>query len=262
MRIGKGENPLDATPVHPESYEIAQGVLTQLGMSLDDLRNKATLETAKAKLQMVNVEELAKQLDAGVPTVRDIVEALQKPGRDPREDLPAPMTRKQIASLEDMQVGTVVKGTVHNVVDFGAFVDIGVKINGLLHKSEFCAYHEHPSDVLAVGDIIEVEIISVDAKRNRIGLSMKREKPKHLNRQGHRRNGDGNPRRDTPRKDGQQPKGERQQGRSSNNAKDVRSGSGNPKRDRNKNNRGKGQEKEQDLGALLQQWADRGGRKR
>ena len=231
-------------------------------MSLDDLRNKATLETAKAKLQMVNVEELAKQLDAGVPTVRDIVEALQKPGRDPREDLPAPMTRKQIASLEDMQVGTVVKGTVHNVVDFGAFVDIGVKINGLLHKSEFCAYHEHPSDVLAVGDIIEVEIISVDAKRNRIGLSMKREKPKHLNRQGHRRNGDGNPRRDTPRKDGQQPKGERQQGRSSNNAKDVRSGSGKPKRDRNKNNRGKGQEKEQDLGALLQQWADRGGRKR
>lgn len=262
LRIGKGENPLDATPVHPESYEIAQGVLTQLGMSLEDLRDKATLETAKAKLQAVNVEELAKQLDAGVPTVRDIVEALQKPGRDPREDLPAPMTRKQIMSLEDIQVGTVVKGTVHNVVDFGAFVDFGVKINGLLHKSEFCAYHEHPSDVLAVGDIIEVEIISVDAKRNRIGLSMKREKPKDPNRQGHRRNGDGNPRRDTPRKDGQQPKDERQQGRNSKNVKDVRSGSGNPKRDRNKNNRGKGQEKEQDLGALLQQWADRGGRKR
>ena len=260
LRIGKGENPLDATPVHPESYEIAQGVLTQLGMSLEDLRDKGTLETAKAKLQAVDVEELAKQLDAGVPTVRDIVEALQKPGRDPREDLPAPMTRKQIASLEDMQVGTVVKGTVHNVVDFGAFVDFGVKINGLLHKSEFCAYHEHPSDVLAVGDIIEVEIISVDAKRNRIGLSMKREKPKDLNRQGHRRNGDGNPRRDTQHKNNQQQKGERQQGRNSKNVKDIRSGSGNPMRDRN--NRGKRQEKEQDLGALLQQWADRGGRKR
>ena len=256
LRIGKGENPLDATPVHPESYEIAQGVLTQLGMSLEDLRDKATLETAKSKLQAVNVEELAKQLKAGVPTVRDIVEALQKPGRDPREDLPAPMTRKQIMSLEDIQVGTVVKGTVHNVVDFGAFVDFGVKINGLLHKSEFCAYHEHPSDVLAVGDIIEVEIISVDAKRNRIGLSMKREKPKDPNRQGHRRNGTGNARRDTQHKNGEQQTGERQQ------ARNPKSSKGNPMRDRNKGNGGKRREKEQDLGALLQQWADRGGRKR
>ena len=256
LRIGKGENPLDATPVHPESYEIAQGVLTQLGMSLEDLRDKAMLETAKAKLQAVDVEELAKQLDAGVPTVRDIVEALQKPGRDPREDLPAPMTRKQIMSLEDIQVGTVVKGTVHNVVDFGAFVDFGVKINGLLHKSEFCAYHEHPSDVLAGGDSIEVEIISVDAKRNRIGLSMKREKPKDPNRQGHKRNGVGNTRRDTQTKNGQQPKGERQESRNLKNSK------GNPMRARNKGNGGKRREKEQDLGALLQQWADRGGRKR
>ena len=225
-------------------------------MSLEDLRDKAMLETAKAKLQAVDVEELAKQLDAGVPTVRDIVEALQKPGRDPREDLPAPMTRKQIMSLEDIQVGTVVKGTVHNVVDFGAFVDFGVKINGLLHKSEFCAYHEHPSDVLAVGDIIEVEIISVDAKRNRIGLSMKREKPKDPNRQGHKRNGVGNIRRDTQTKNGQQQKGERQESRNLKNSK------GNPMRDRNKGNGGKRREKEQDLGALLQQWADRGGRKR
>ena len=256
LRIGKGENPLDATPVHPESYEIAQGVLAQLGMSLEDLRNKATLETAKAKLQAVDVESLAKQLEAGVPTVRDIVEALQKPGRDPREDLPAPMTRKQIMSLEDIQVGTVVKGTVHNVVDFGAFVDFGVKINGLLHKSEFCGRQEHPSDVLAVGDIIEVEIISVDAKRNRIGLSMKREKPKDPNRQGHKRNGDGNTRRYTQHKNGEQQKGERHQVRNSKNSK------GNPVRDRNKGNGGSRREKEQDLGALLQQWADRGGRKR
>ena len=139
----------------------------------------------------------------------------------------------------------MVKGTVHNVVDFGAFVDFGVKINGLLHKSEFCAYHEHPSDVLAVGDIIEVEIISVDAKRNRIGLSMKRKKPKDPNHQGHRRNGRGNFLQETKNKKGQQ-----------------QNGSGNPMRDRNKGNRGKRQEKEQDLGALLQQWADRGGRKR
>ena len=245
--------------MHPESYVVAQGVLAHLGMTLEDLRNKETLAKAKEKLQAVDVEALAQQLEAGVPTVRDIVEALQKPGRDPREDLPAPMTRKQIASLEDMQVGTVVKGTVHNVVDFGAFVDIGVKINGLLHKSEFCARHEHPSDVLAVGDIIEVEIISVEPKRNRIGLSMKREKPKDPNRQGHRRNGDGNPRRDTPCKDGQQQRGERQQERNRNNLKDTRNGSGHPMRDRN--NRGNRQEKERDLSALLQQWADRGGRR-
>ena len=257
LRIGKGENPLDATPVHPESYEIAQGVLAQLGMSLEDLRNTETLAKAKEKLQAVDVEALANELEAGVPTVRDIVEALQKPGRDPREDLPAPMTRKQIMSLEDIQVGTVVKGTVHNVVDFGAFVDFGVKINGLLHKSEFCGRQEHPSDVLAVGDIIEVEIISVDAKRNRIGLSMKREKPKHTNRPVRQRGGGGNSPRDKQHKD------DRKQNRyKKDNSGTAQGGARKPHRDTHKGNGGKRHEKDQDLGALLQQWADRGGRKR
>ena len=254
LRIGKGENPLDATPVHPESYEIAQGVLAQLGMSLEDLRNKETLAKVKEKLQAVDVEALANELEAGVPTVRDIVEALQKPGRDPREDLPAPMTRKQIMSLEDIQVGTVVKGTVHNVVDFGAFVDFGVKINGLLHKSEFCGRQEHPSDVLAVGDIIEVEIISVDAKRNRIGLSMKREKPKHTNRPVRQRGGDGNSPRDKQHNDERKP--------ARDNSGTAQGGARKPYRDTHKGNGGKRHEKDQDLGALLQQWADRGGRKR
>lgn len=257
LRIGKGENPLDATPVHPESYEIAQGVLAQLGMSLEDLRNKETLAKAKEKLQAVDVEALANQLEAGVPTVRDIVEALQKPGRDPREDLPAPMTRKQIMSLEDIQVGTVVKGTVHNVVDFGAFVDFGVKINGLLHKSEFCGRQEHPSDVLAVGDIIEVEIISVDAKRNRIGLSMKREKPKHTNRPVRQRGGDGNSPRDKQHNDERKPTRHKKD-----NSGTAQGGARKPHRDTHKGNGGKRHEKDQDLGALLQQWADRGGRKR
>ena len=257
LRIGKGENPLDATPVHPESYEIAQGVLAQLGMSLEDLRNKETLAKAKEKLQAVDVETLANQLEAGVPTVRDIVEALQKPGRDPREDLPAPMTRKQIMSLEDIQVGTVVKGTVHNVVDFGAFVDFGVKINGLLHKSEFCGRQEHPSDVLAVGDIIEVEIISVDAKRNRIGLSMKREKPKHTNRPVRQRGGDGNSLRDKQHNYERKPARHKKD-----NSGAAQGGARKPHRDTHKGNGGKRHEKEQDLGALLQQWADRGGRKR
>lgn len=173
LRIKDSENPLDNTPVHPESYELAETIIKNLGFELADLNDKAKLADFHTKLALVNAEDIAKELDAGVPTVRDILEALAKPGRDPREDLPAPMTRKHIMSLEDVKVGTVVKGTVHNVVDFGAFVDFGLKVNGLLHRSEFCRRNEHPSDVLAVGDIIEAEIISVEPKRNRIGLSMK-----------------------------------------------------------------------------------------
>ena len=257
LRIGSGENPLDATPVHPESYEVAQGVLDSLGLTLEDLRNKATLESAKAKLQAVDVDSLAASLEAGVPTVRDIVEALQKPGRDPREDLPAPMTRKQIVSLEDIEVGTVVKGTVHNVVDFGAFVDFGVKINGLLHKSEFCARHEHPSDILAVGDIIEVEIISVEPKRNRIGLTMKREKPKDPNRKGPRRQAIGNPLRDRNNHSEEQNKQRNAANKSKNREGNASEKRNKPQR-KSKQNRN---ETTKDLGALLQQWADRGGRR-
>lgn len=173
LRIKDSQNPLDNTPVHPESYDLAETIIKNLGFTLVELNDKAKLADFHTKLALVNAEDVAKELDAGVPTVRDILEALAKPGRDPREDLPAPMTRKHIMSLEDVKVGTVVKGTVHNVVDFGAFVDFGLKVNGLLHRSEFCRRNEHPSDVLAVGDIIEAEIISVEPKRNRIGLSMK-----------------------------------------------------------------------------------------
>lgn len=173
LRIKDSQNPLDNTPVHPESYDLAETIIKNLGFTLVELNDKAKLADFHTKLALMNAEDVAKELDAGVPTVRDILEALTKPGRDPREDLPAPMTRKHIMSLEDVKVGTVVKGTVHNVVDFGAFVDFGLKVNGLLHRSEFCRRNEHPSDVLAVGDIIEAEIISVEPKRNRIGLSMK-----------------------------------------------------------------------------------------
>lgn len=173
LRIKDSQNPLDNTPVHPESYDLAETIIKNLGFTLVELNDKAKLADFHTKLALVNAEDVVKELDAGVPTVRDILEALAKPGRDPREDLPAPMTRKHIMSLEDVKVGTVVKGTVHNVVDFGAFVDFGLKVNGLLHRSEFCRRNEHPSDVLAVGDIIEAEIISVEPKRNRIGLSMK-----------------------------------------------------------------------------------------
>ena len=173
LRLNGAKNPLDNTSVHPESYELAERIIGELGFTLKDLQDKSQLEALQVKLPLVDVDKMAHKLDAGVPTVRDIIAALVKPGRDPREDLPAPLTRKHVVSLEDIKVGTVVKGTVHNVVDFGAFIDFGLKTNGLLHRSELCTAKQHPSDVLAVGDIIEAEIISVDVKRNRIGLSVK-----------------------------------------------------------------------------------------
>ena len=173
LRIQGAKNPLDNTQVHPESYELAEQIIGELGFTLQDLNDKKSLELLQAKLTLTDPERLAKKLEAGLPTVRDILEALAKPGRDPREDLPAPLTRKHVMSLEDVKVGTVVKGTVHNVVDFGAFIDFGLKTNGLLHRSEMIDGRRHPSEVLAVGDIIETEIISVDVKRNRIGLSQK-----------------------------------------------------------------------------------------
>lgn len=173
LRLNGAKNPLDNTSVHPESYELAERIIGELGFTLKDLQDKFHLEALQVKLPLVDIDKMAHKLDAGVPTVRDIIAALAKPGRDPREDLPAPLTRKHVVSLEDIKVGTVVKGTVHNVVDFGAFIDFGLKTNGLLHRSELCTAKQHPSDVLAVGDIIEAEIISVDVKRNRIGLSVK-----------------------------------------------------------------------------------------
>lgn len=173
LRLNGAKNPLDNTSVHPESYELAERIIGELGFTLKDLQDKSRLEALQVKLPLVDVDKMAHKLDAGIPTVRDIIAALAKPGRDPREDLPAPLTRKHVVSLEDIKVGTVVKGTVHNVVDFGAFIDFGLKTNGLLHRSELCTAKQHPSDVLAVGDIIEAEIISVDVKRNRIGLSVK-----------------------------------------------------------------------------------------
>ena len=173
LRLNGAKNPLDNTSVHPESYELAERIIGELGFTLKDLQDKSQLEALQVKLPLVDVDKMAHKLDAGIPTVQDIIAALAKLGRDPREDLPAPLTRKHVVSLEDIKVGTVVKGTVHNVVDFGAFIDFGLKTNGLLHRSELCTAKQHPSDVLAVGDIIEAEIISVDVKRNRIGLSVK-----------------------------------------------------------------------------------------
>jgi uncharacterized protein len=174
LRIQDGDMPLDNTPVHPESYQLAAAILEKLGFTPNDLKNKATLQLLQEEVQRIDAATLAAQLEAGEPTVRDILAALAKPGRDPREDMPAPMTRKNIVKLSELTPGAIVKGTVHNVTDFGVFVDIGIKTNGLIHRSEL-SYKpfRHPLDVISVGDIVEVMILNVDENRNRIGLSLK-----------------------------------------------------------------------------------------
>ena len=174
LRIKDSTTPLDNTPVHPESYELAQKVLAHFGMNTDQLVDKNHLALLKAKIKETNVNRLAKELDCGIPTLKDILEALIKPGRDPREDLPAPLTRKAVVKLSDIQPGTIMQGTVRNITDFGVFVDIGIKTAGLIHISELSNRRvKHPADVVAVGDILKVMVISVDEKRGRIGLSLK-----------------------------------------------------------------------------------------
>ncbi len=176
LRIASGKNPLDNTPVHPESYKLAENIIQQLGFSLQDCNSGKLQQAAEA----ADPKALAAALNAGLPTVTDILAALAKPGRDPREDAPAPMTRKQVTKLSDLAIGSVIKGKVQNVVDFGAFVDIGLKTSGLIHKSELSSkYFRHPLDVISVGDIVETEIISIDEERNRIGLSLKRMEQKN-----------------------------------------------------------------------------------
>ena len=173
LRINGATCPLDNTPVHPESYPLAEQILAELGFSLEDLADKNKLDLLKAKIKLVDIDKLATKLNAGVFTVKDILDALTKPGRDPREDLPAPLTRQNIIKLEDIKVGTIMRGTVRNITDFGVFVDIGIKTAGLIHISELSNKHvKHPLDVVSVGDILNVLVISVDAKRNRIGLSL------------------------------------------------------------------------------------------
>lgn len=174
LRIANAVSPLDNTPVHPESYELARRILKLLNTSEADLKNKDSLKLLQEKLKQVQADKLAQELQAGLPTVRDILEALAKPGRDPREDLPVPLVRKAIVALSDIKVGSIMQGTVRNITDFGVFVDIGIKTAGLIHISELSHKRvRHPMDVVAVGDILKVMVISVDEKRGRIGLSLK-----------------------------------------------------------------------------------------
>ena len=177
LRIKNGRMPLDNTSVHPESYPLAEKIIQSYGFTLADMKNEKQLQLLQSKLQMNAAPKLSQELKAGLPTVRDILEELRKPGRDVRDELPKPLTRKNIMSLDELQVGTIVRGTVNNVVDFGAFVDFGLKTPGLIHRSELSTHpFKHPMDVIHVGDIIDAVIISVDAARGRIGLSIKQMK--------------------------------------------------------------------------------------
>jgi uncharacterized protein len=164
MRIRDGINPLDASAIHPESYAIAEAVLARAGLSPASAisERKPALEALTAK---ISPEKLAEELGCGVPTLKDILEQLVRPGRDPREEAPTPILRSDVLKMEDLVTGMSLKGTVRNVVDFGAFVDIGVKQDGLLHKSQIPF-----GTVLKVGDIIDVEILKIEPERGRIGL--------------------------------------------------------------------------------------------
>lgn len=175
LRIKDGDEPLDNTSVHPESYDLAKKIAAHYGFVPADLQNTSKLHLLKEKIQMNAVPLLAASLHAGKPTIRDILEELRKPGRDVRSAFPKPLTRRHVVSLDELKVGTIVRGTVHNVVDFGAFVDFGLKTPGLIHRSELCSHRfRHPTDVISVGDIVDAMIISVDAQRGRVRLSLKR----------------------------------------------------------------------------------------
>ena len=174
LRILDGDNPLEVTAVHPESYEATEKLLETIGFDKKDLKDKEKLEELRKKLKTINVEEMAKQLGIGEMTLSDIVEELSKPGRDPREDMPKPILRSDVLKLEDLKEGMVLTGTVRNVIDFGAFVDIGVKHDGLIHISEMSdKFIKNPSDLVSVGDIVKVKVIKIDKDRQKVGLSMK-----------------------------------------------------------------------------------------
>lgn len=174
IRIYDGSNPLEITGVHPESYDKAEELLTKMGYSVDDLVKNDKLNELRDKLKKVNVKEMAKELDVGELTLQDIINELSKPGRDPREDMPKQILRSDVLKFEDLKENMVLKGTVRNVTDFGAFVDIGVKHDGLVHISQLSNnFVKNPSDVVAVGDIVDVKVIGIDPEKQKVSLSMK-----------------------------------------------------------------------------------------
>lgn len=171
LRIPEGENPLDRTPIHPESYSSVHSLFEQLQFELSSIGSKELVSSLAA----VELEPLATELNVGVPTLRDIVDSLQRPGRDPREELPLPIFRTDVLKIEDLAPGMELQGTVRNVIDFGAFVDIGIKNDGLVHISQLSdRFVKHPMDVVSVGDNVTVWVLNVDLKKGRVGLTMRK----------------------------------------------------------------------------------------
>ena len=173
LRVLDGKELLDRTAVHPESYQAARTALLLCGYTEDDAANGNVSELSK-RFESLNAQDVAQRCGVGVPTLHDIITELQKPGRDPREELPPPMLRTDVLELSDLKTGMELTGTVRNVTDFGAFVDIGVHQDGLVHISELSnRFIKHPSEAVQVGDIVQVRVLSVDEKTKRIALSMK-----------------------------------------------------------------------------------------
>ena len=175
LRVMESKEALDNTSVHPESYKVAKELIKTLGYTEEDLKNGKLVdidERVKAK----GISNLAKELEVGEPTLNDIIKEIKKPGRDPREELPKPIFKSGVIEMKDLKPGMILMGTVRNVSDFGAFVDIGVHQDGLVHKSQMAdSFVKHPLDIVKVGDVVEVRILDVDLKRKRISLSMKKE---------------------------------------------------------------------------------------
>ena len=174
LRIFDGNNPLEITAVHPESYEIAEKLLGKIGFTKEDLKEKEKLSKIQEKIKSIAIPDTAKELNVGEMTLQDIITELSKPGRDPREEMPKPILRSDVLKIEDLKEGMILTGTVRNVIDFGAFVDIGVKHDGLVHISEMSdKFIKNPSEIVSVGDIVKVKVISIDQERQKVGLSMK-----------------------------------------------------------------------------------------
>ena len=174
LRILDGNNPIDSTAVHPESYDAVEKLLTNLGYTKQDLLDKEKISIIRAKLNELNTAKVASELEIGKPTLKDIIEELSKPGRDPRDEMPKPILRQDVLKFEDLKEGMILTGTVRNVIDFGAFVDIGVKHDGLVHISELSdKFVKNPSDFVSIGDIVKVKVIGIDNERQKVKLSMK-----------------------------------------------------------------------------------------
>ena len=177
LRISEGKNPLDSTSVHPESYESADKLLGRLGIKKEEISAGGVLdieERLKDKWPDT-LEALGAEIQVGVPTLRDIIAEIKKPARDPRGEAPSVIFRNDVRKIEDLKLDMEMTGTVRNVVDFGAFVDIGLKSDGLVHISELAdRFVKHPMDVVSVGDTVQVRILSIDYDRNKIGLTMKK----------------------------------------------------------------------------------------